>query len=655
VSIGFDIVTAFEDMNDIDEIRARLATIHTANQLAGFVTQVFDFMHNVAEGDWVITNNPKRRVYRLGVVRSMATFDEENVGHHYFRNIEWKESEISFDSVDQQTRASINQPKTVFPVTGSIDASPEFSLESRWWRFKVNQFVFWPDDVIQAFEKATDESPEAGPDYRWYVEVDGGSKPIKRVFEQMRGGPYPRNKFTPRQVMRCFDKLSFRTFDRTVAGNGATPKGSQMTPLNTILYGPPGTGKTYQCISRAVLVCDGTVDDDRDEVVSRYQDLVREGRISFVTFHQSFSYEDFVEGIRPVTNAEGMPPSYPVLPGIFRRACEAANAHAESVEDIFSAVIDAVKKAGTDGLSINTKLGSPGWLQCGADPRNIQYKNSNGEAHQLLAENFKELWKKRHEITSVGDVNQSTERNLKGLNSYYWALLDFAKGLAMEAEQPSSQPYVLIIDEINRANISKVFGELITLIEEDKRLGADNALTVTLPYSGERFGIPSNLYIIGTMNTADRSIALLDIALRRRFDFEEIEPDPSLLPTNIEGVDLCKLLTAINQRIEFLVDRDHRIGHAYFRTVQSLADLQRVFARKIIPLLQEYCFDDWGKIVQILATGVKNNEPSSAFVKEITAPKIPGVDFDSRDVRYEITPQVGWTAADFTAIYQPAA
>jgi 5-methylcytosine-specific restriction endonuclease McrBC GTP-binding regulatory subunit McrB len=272
--------------------------------------------------------------------------------------------------------------------------------------------------------------------------------------------------------------------------------------MNTILYGPPGTGKTYATTLRAVKICipDWPSDASDDEIKAKYEELRNAGRISFVTFHQSYGYEDFVEGLRPELNKDGQV-SYHVRPGIFREACKAA--------------------------------------------------------------------------------------------------------------ESSSENYVLIIDEINRANISKVFGELITLLEPDKRAGETNEITVKLPSSGESFSVPTNLYVIGTMNTADRSIALLDTALRRRFDFEELQPDCRILDGKyIDGINLRAMLETINDRIEFLYDRDHTIGHAYFMPVKTFADLDTVFRRKVIPLLQEYFYEDWAKLRDVL------NDKEGLFILE---------------------------------------
>ena len=291
--------------------------------------------------------------------------------------------------------------------------------------------------------------------------------------------------------------------------------------LNAILYGPPGTGKTYSTTRRCVEICDGLPAAELSDsgIRDRYAELVEEGRIEFVTFHQSYGYEEFVEGLRPETGDAAA--GFRLVPkdGVLKRVAERARG---------------------DSLS-----------------------------------------------------------------------------------------YVLVIDEINRANVSKVLGELVTLLEEDKREGAEHEIGVTLPHSGERFTLPGNLRILGTMNTADRSIALLDTALRRRFDFEELAPDPGLLQP-ADGIDLPAVLRAINGRLEWLLDRDHLVGHAWFMKAADKDDVDRVMKNRIVPLIAEYFHDDWEKVRAVLGGG-------DDFVRRESLSAPPGID-DEGEERYR------WTA-----------
>ena len=196
------------------------------------------------------------------------------------------------------------------------------------------------------------------------------------------------------------------------------------------------------------------------------------------------------------------------------------------------------------------------------------------------------------------------------------------KRIAEKAQEASDEPdenFVLIIDEINRGNIAKIFGELITLLEDSKRLKEADALTATLPYSKKEFGVPNNLYILGTMNTADRSIMQLDTALRRRFEFVELMPDPHHpnISTDIEGVDGQALLETMNRRIRVLLDREHQIGHTYLMGVEDLEELKKTFQNNIMPLLQEYFYDDWQKIDAVLNKNgfITSEDPDPDLVK----------------------------------------
>lgn len=448
-------------------------------------------------------------------------------------------------------------------------------------------------------------------------------------------------------------RLTYEKFYKNTENNqqnNSDNKGYEMTdndkkltyPLNQILYGPPGTGKTYNTIAKAIEIIRGKKvgkeeinDEEKRKVLKKqFDEYAQSGQIKFVTFHQSYGYEEFVEGIKPVFDKESQDKGleYKITNGIFKDICK---------NTIFN-IGDTI-----EGYTIS---------YAGTELIKLKKKNIPGEIPVpiYLIEELVRLLKNRS-ITIEDIKNKSAaDKNPEILEKYivngYTNLFTYLVEYYMEKSNRKSEKRVLIIDEINRGNISKIFGELITLIEPSKRLGADDEIIVELPYSKEKFGVPSNLYIIGTMNTADRSIALMDTALRRRFEFVEMMPEyDKLNKINIEGINIGEMLKTINERIEYLYDRDHTIGHAYFMSLKDGADISElalIFKNKILPLLQEYFYDDWEKIRLVLGDSqfIKEKKPSSDLFKS-------GTDYINDKILYEIDKEAFYDKQNYLKIY----
>lgn len=379
--------------------------------------------------------------------------------------------------------------------------------------------------------------------------------------------------------------------------------------LNQILYGPPGTGKTHNAINHALSIISGRDVNEiiaeqksdptlREKAKKQFDELVDSGQIQFVTFHQSYSYEDFVEGIKSIINEKG-DVEYIIKDGIFKRICiEASRYEKYDFEDIFEDFISEIKSA--TSLSLKTAVQKKNFTVYVDSEGTVFAKTTNSQTI-IRKETVKDYLEKGTIPPWWGSYIRSVGDYLKDKYS-----------TQIENIDNSDKKFVLIIDEINRGNISKIFGELITIIEKSKRIGEPEELKVKLTYSGsenaEVFGVPNNLHIVGTMNSADKSISLVDTALRRRFEFIEYASDHTLLGNNVEGINLQELLKTINSRIEILLDKDHKIGHAYLINVQSKNQLCEVFRNRIIPLLEEYFFGDYEKIQLVLGDNTEYNK-----------------------------------------------
>lgn len=454
---------------------------------------------------------------------------------------------------------------------------------------------------------------------------------------------------------------------------------------NTILYGPPGTGKTYQTVNYAVAIIEGksleeVQAENHEKVLERYRQYRQNGRIEFTTFHQSFGYEDFIEGIRPVfaedkeENSGDI--SYEIADGVFKKFCATAqppvvdpNQNPYGFSE--NPTIWKVSLASTGDNPVRDYCMKHGCIRIGWDEygENITDDMDYYVGGKTVLNAFLSRMQPgdiilscytAHSIGAIGIVTGEPEwhpefDHYKRLRTVKWLVQGKNIGIAefrleksltlstvyrlnttvatvidvlnkngfsgVSSAKGTKGPYVFIIDEINRGNISKIFGELITLIEPSKRLGQSEELQAKLPYSHEVFGIPDNVYLLGTMNTADRSIAMLDTALRRRFSFVEMMPDSGVLDgVEVEGISISNLLMTLNRRIEVLFDREHTLGHAFFtplRQSPSIQTLGEIFRDKVVPLLQEYFYDDYEKICLVL--GDKKRPEHQRFFKVETA------------------------------------
>ncbi len=403
------------------------------------------------------------------------------------------------------------------------------------------------------------------------------------------------------------------------------------SPVNQILYGPPGTGKTYNTINKALEILGIAYDPkNRTEMKRIFEKHVAEERIAFTTFHQSMSYEDFVEGIKPMKpSPDGGNVGYEIMPGILKRICDRIQNEKElknvssvdlkpikNFDDLYSRFIDRLMEILSESHThtFPARFSRVGLVRVEGEDiiTKGETANSNAAVKKEKLRRIYETFENAESVTRISQLRSEVGNDIGWTTNYYAvfaAIKEFEKTITssnLPTKTIDNSNFILIIDEINRGNVSQIFGELITLIEDDKRAGRPEALSVTLPYSKESFTVPPNLYIIGTMNTADRSVEALDTALRRRFEFVEMPPRLDLVDQSLtDATDISPrdILYTINLRIEKLLDRDHQIGHAYFMGLRDLSALKNAFQHKLMPLLQEYFFGDYSKIGLVLGSG----------------------------------------------------
>lgn len=551
------------------------------------------------------------------------------------------------------------------------------------------------------------------------------------------------------QIVPGENEYGFEDIKKIFYRNGTNPE-SMKQPLNQILFGAPGTSKTYQTKKVAIEIIDNLdySSSEREDILKRYDELYSLGQINFTTFHQSISYEDFIEGIKPVINPQDYDSEkseskngtieYEVKDGIFKKLSNTAKGVSGNIENN-QAVDFQNKKFYKMSLGGKNRLDRHNW-SIDNDLIFLGWGGENDFTHLKEIKNWKQFREKFKEEfpqlveeskyviqavyifqkMEIGDIvlvskgnkvidaigiiesdyfyDDTKDVELFQFRKVRWLAknmnaspeLFVSKGISQQtiyefynhdikleafvdyfnkpANDKEHKKYVLIIDEINRGNVSSIFGELITLIETEKRKGikAHNPefIEVELPYSNDKFSVPDNLYIIGTMNTADRSVEALDTALRRRFSFIEMQAKPELLLTEHPSkgmiahsdkteINLISILKEINERIELLINKDHQIGHSFFIKAKTFDDLKSVFKDSIIPLLEEYFFGDFGKIGLVLGgefIKAKSSKPN--FPKNFKYGEDGDISSFTDKIVYEFTPVASWSAKTFTSIYE---
>lgn len=475
-----EFLTAYENYEgSYDQFAQALSKEHPIHNLANQIGQIISYVDGKAAGKKLWNNYEDKRTIAVAVVRQNH-WVAQLVRYHQERKL----AELSPNM--QHAIHYLEAPKQCTAILSERQRKniAEELLHQTYQKEKFDQQLF---DFFSHFEIKTAEELN----YNYLISSLLYHPEISSLWKKSIDYPFEESYY-PDELYEA--EIPYQLFPSR-----------EEVPLNQILYGPPGTGKTYLSIRMAISIVEGLPLDDilqesSDSINSRLEYYSDEGQIALVSFHQAMSYEDFIEGIKPIQLNGNM--SYQLEDGLFKQ-------------------------------------------------------------------------------------------------------------LSIRAAQQPNRPYVLIIDEINRGQVAAIFGELITLLEADKRAQAINALSTILPYSKKRFSIPQNLYIIGSMNTADRGIEALDIALRRRFHFKKIPPQASLLSKNMMGINLSKLLETINARIEKLLSPQQAIGHAYFLDIQNMNQLNQCFEYKIIPLLLEYFYNDLAKVGLVLG---------KAFVEQQTQP-----------------------------------
>jgi len=609
MGLGWDEIGDLKQYFNRDDIKKALVNAYGGKgSKKNDVSANDDFLNKISIGDIVIAKKGRGELLGYGVVISDYKFDKNRNEYKHIRKVDWKLKgnwKVDFMFVTKTLTDVTKYPSrdpdydTYYEKLLGIMGVGQTQKDNResftnWLTKKYGEdsgttssYIKAIDILSQILSKELFRSTDDNYLYSLYKDLIKEQKNQEGKYYHSDAPSYGNNGFYSASI-KCY-----REFLMTNLTTQKLNYNQMEFPLNAILYGPPGTGKTYNTILRAAQIIENRVIDSYDEALEIFKANLHD-KIEFITFHQNYSYEDFIQGLRPDTENDNQL-TFERKDGVFKEIADKAlknltesekpQLSKRPFEEVFNQFINPLVEGEIEEIEVKMKKVS--YFITAISNKSIDFrKASGGTSHTLSIGTLKKMYL----AESVLEI--------QGLASYYTPLLTellkLGKDSSGKKEIIKRKNYIIIIDEINRANISRVFGELITLIEPDKRSHGAIPLEARLP-SGDPFIVPSNLFIIGTMNTADKSIALLDIALRRRFEFESMYPKYEIEGQEIYDVDILK---KINEQIIKSKGHDFQIGHAYFMGEND--DLVKRMNKKVIPLLLEYYMNDEKEVKGIL-------------------------------------------------------
>lgn len=623
VALGWDEIGDLTQYTSRDQIKKALVDAYGGDgSKKNDVSANDDFLNKIKIGDIIIAKKGRGELLGYGIVNSGYTFDKNRIEYQHIRKVDWKlkgnwkvDFSLVLKTLTDITKYSSDHPdydtyyESLMGIMGVGKTQKDNRETFTTWLTKkygedsgtTSSYIKAIDILSQILSKELFRTTDDSYLDSLYKDLIKEQRNLEGKYYHSDAPSYGSNGFYSASIK------SYREFLKTNLATQTLNDNQMEFPLNTILYGPPGTGKTYNTILRAAQIIENRTIDSYDEALEIFKSNLH-NQIEFITFHQNYSYEDFIQGLRPETDNKSSL-VFDKKDGVFKKIADEALENLKLVQKApdeltSEAKFDKALELFSDKVlesEDNFKINDTAYIfEVEEDAFRYTGEKWTNHANGLrmkfsdLKEFYRNNVKSRKDIKDLSSISGLANQHATYYYLVYSEIIKYLPKKTLEPQKVTRKNFVIIIDEINRANISRVFGELITLIEPDKRSHGAIPLEARLP-SGDPFIVPSNLFIIGTMNTADKSIALLDIALRRRFEFESMYPKYEITGQEIYDVEILK---KINEQIIKSKGHDFQIGHAYF--MGDNKDLVQRMNKKVIPLLLEYYMNDEKEVKGIL-------------------------------------------------------